>query len=186
MQPLRGRPVTFGHARDGEQHVDVGFDLFANVRPQHLDDHGAPVRQRRRMHLGHRSRRERLVLEAGEAVVDRHAERLLDQRHRRRRIEWRHMVLQQNQLVGDLRWQQIAADRDRLAELDEQRAELLECEADALAERPLAPATERQQPIQPAERPEQVGGSHDLVEPVAYQRSLDRHQPEREPDLAHA
>ena len=46
-----------------------------------------------------------------------------------------HLILQLGQFVGDVRRQQIAACRQRLAELDENRSEFLECEANSCAQR---------------------------------------------------
>ena len=63
------------------------------------------------------------------------AERLLDQRARGVAVERRDAVLQQRQFVGDVRRHQVAARRQDLPELDEDRPELLQRQAQARAAR---------------------------------------------------
>ncbi len=184
-QALRGRPIALGQAGDRIKHLDIGLDLAADVGPQHLDHDLLPVMQRRDMNLGHRGRRQRLAFEARVALGDAAAERLLDRRDCDLGRERRHVVLQLRELVGDLGRQEIAAHRKRLAEFHEQWPELLEREPDAHPERPLAPAAEGEQAIDPAERAEQMRRGDDLVEAVAHERALDRHQSERETDAEH-
>ena len=55
----------------------------------------------------------------------------------------RHAVLQPGELVGDVGRQEVAPGREHLAELDEDRAEPLEAQAQALAARRVEPAADR-------------------------------------------
>jgi hypothetical protein len=71
------------------------------------------------MHLGHRCRGQRGDVERGVALADRCAQRRLDRGDRLAAIEGCDAVLQQGELVGDVRRQQVAARRQDLAELDE-------------------------------------------------------------------
>ena len=95
------------------------------------------------MHLRDRSARHRLRLEVFEHPADRSAEGALHLGHRKSGRKWRHLVLQLRQLVGDVGRQQIAAGREHLAELDEDRPERLEREAQPHRARLGEPAEEK-------------------------------------------
>ena len=90
----------------------------------------------------------------------------------------RHAVLQLRELVGDVGGQQVAAGREHLAELDEDRPQLLQREAQTLCARrgKVAPEGERArggpQPVEPLV-PEQ-----ELVEPVLERDAQDLDQAE--------
>jgi hypothetical protein len=97
------------------------------------------------MHLCDRRGRQWLAVEASENRVDGFSVGGLQYRDGLFRGKRRHGVLQLGQLIGDVRRQQVAARRNRLAELDEYRPEFLEREADALALRCAAvPAPRRE------------------------------------------
>ena len=132
-----------------------------------------PVRQPRRVHLRDRGGRERRAVELREHLLDGPAERRRERGGRLLAGERRHLVLELRELGRDVGRQQIGAHGQRLAELHEDRAELLERLAQAHAER-LAPAAEREQPADPRERPEQMRAPDDLVEPVLHEHALDR------------
>ncbi len=108
---------------------DGGVDLLFDRRPQHLDHHLAAFVQRGRMYLGDRGRGQRRGIETGEGHLDRLPQRLLDDPPRRFAVERLHAVLQQRQLIGHIRWHQIAAGREDLPELDEDRPQFLQRQA---------------------------------------------------------
>ena len=105
---------------------DVGVDLLLDARAKYLDHHLAAIGQRRRVHLCDRGRGQRFGVEAGEGRTDRQAERVLDDAARGLAIERLDPVLQQGQFIGHVRWHQVAAGGQDLAELDEDRAEVLQ------------------------------------------------------------
>ena len=94
-----------------------------------------------------------------------------------RAVERRHAILQLGELVGDVRGQQVAARGQRLAELHEDRAELLERERAGVRARGASPRRTAQvhgrQQEQEAQRPIQVRGAHEFVQAVAHQHALD-------------
>ena len=95
------------------------------------------------------------------------------------------MILQQRQFFGDVIGQQVAPYRYSLAKLDEQRAELFERETNTLTERTVTPTTERQQTIDPSNRPKQMCLSDDLIESMTHERALDGQKPQCKPDAQH-
>ena len=99
------------------------------------DDAVAVRRQRRRVHLRDRGRRQRRGVELRERLADRPLQRVLDDRARGFAVERRDAVLQQRQFLGDVRRHQVAARGQDLPELDEDRAELLQRQAQARAAR---------------------------------------------------
>jgi hypothetical protein len=131
------------------------------------------------VHLRNRRRRERLGVESGEQLADRLAERALERLNRELARERRHLVLQLRELRGELGRQNVGTHRERLAELHEDRAELLERDAQPRAQRQRA-APAGQQPAHPRHRPQQVRPPHDLVEPVAHEHALDREHPQQQ------
>src|SRR5690606_15604239 len=106
------------------QHLEIALDPLADARPQDLDDDALARPKLRAVHLRDRRGRERRRLERRERLGDRPAERALDDRNRLLGREWRDLILQLRELVADILRQQVAADRQRLAELHEDRAEL--------------------------------------------------------------
>src|SRR5450755_4099466 len=118
-------------------------------------------------------------LEAAEYFVNRFAESLRDHRHGNLAGERRHAVLQFRQFIGDIDGQQVAARRERLAKLHEDRAQLLEGQAQSLAARAADAALKpspRREIIEIAQRPVHVGRAHKLVQPVPDERALDLQQ----------
>ncbi len=97
------------------------------------------------VHLRDRGARDGLRLELLEDLCDRLAEGAFDFGNGELGCERRHLILQLRQLVGDIRGQEVAARREHLAELDENRAERLERAAQPHAAR-LASATEKREP----------------------------------------
>ena len=98
---------------------------------------------------------------------------------RERAVEGRNAVLQLRELVGDVRRQQVAPRRDHLPELDEDRPEVLERAAQALAAAAAAAREPRpgRQPENEAQRPVEMGRADVVVEPVAHEHAVDREQP---------
>ena len=136
------------------------------------------------MHLRDRGRGERGVLEAREHFGERPAVGALQTRARHRGRERRHPVLQLRELIGDVRRQQVATGRDRLAELDENRAQLDQRQAQVRPARAGAAARRpdpRGQQQQQAQRPVQMRGPHQLIEPMPQQHPLDAHQAHKDP-----
>jgi hypothetical protein len=113
------------------QQRDVAGDLLLDLRPQHLDHDLAPRRHRqaRGMHLRDRGRGQRRGVEI--AVGGRRCRGPGPARPRRAQfaVEGRDPILQLGQLVGDVGRHQVAPGREDLPELDEDRAEFLQCEA---------------------------------------------------------
>src|SRR3546814_3470092 len=91
------------------------------------------------MHLGDRGRRDRDLLEAGVELCDRLVELFLDGSLRLGGRKGRQPVLQLRQIAGDVLPHQVGADGERLPELDEARAELLQRRRKALAGTPRTP-----------------------------------------------
>ena len=81
--------------------------------------------------------------------------------------ERRHAVLQQRQFVGDVGRQQVAPGRQHLAELDEDRAQVLQRLAQALAARRRQVAAEREDAGQRAQPGPLEAGEDQLVQAVA-------------------
>ncbi len=99
-----------------------------------------------------------------------------------------HAVLEPRELVGDVGRQQVAPRRDHLAELHEDRSEVLERAPQALAAR-AAPAREPgpgREPEDEAQRAVEVGRAHVVVEPVAHQHAVDGEQPAGDAHRDHA
>jgi len=135
--------------------------------------------QARTVHLGDGGRSDGGVIEAGEQGPDGPFQGALDDgpglAHRKRR----HPVLQLRKLRGDVVGQQVAAGGKHLAELDEDRAQVLQRLADAFTATGAVAAepVPGRQVHEKAQRPEQVDGEHNLVEPVADQHPVDGDQP---------
>ena len=135
-----GRMRAVDERGDRLQQRDVAADLLLDVGAQHLDHDFARRRiahrgQRGRMHLRDRRGGQRRGVEARERDVDRTPERLLDQRARGVAVERRDAILQQREFLGDVGRHEVAARGQDLAELDEDRPELLQRQAQAHAAR---------------------------------------------------
>ena len=139
-------------ARTGAQQPQVGVDHLEHAGTQHLDRHLAAVVQHAEMHLRDRGAGHRIGIELRKHRLDRPAERLLDQLARQRAGERRHAVLQPGQLVGDVGRHQVAPGGQHLAELDEDRTEPLEGQAQAHAARRIEPLADRQHTRQRAQQ----------------------------------
>ncbi len=91
----------------------------------------------------------------------------LDDRPRLLAGERRHLILQFGQFQGDVVGQQIAPGGQHLAELDENRPQILQRQPDASAARQIemvaGQPVPRQQMAQEPDRSEQMGGEDDLV-----------------------
>jgi hypothetical protein len=85
-----------------------------------------PSGSSREMHLRHRGGGHRAALEAGEDLVHRLAVGLLQLRDRLFGGKGRHAILQSRQFVGDVQRQQVATGGKHLAELDEDRTQVLQ------------------------------------------------------------
>ncbi len=129
--------MGLGEARELVHHLEIARDDLFHPGAQHLDDHIGTVFQRRPVHLRDRGRRERLRFESREGFGDGSAERLLDDGARGLVVERRHAVLEFGELDGDIGREQVATRGERLPELDEDGAELLERQPQALSARGL-------------------------------------------------
>ena len=117
----------------------VAVDHRQHARAQHLDGNIAQLARTGadggKVHLGNRGAGNGLFVKADKDLGQRLAEGPLDGLHRNARVERGHAVLQQGQLFGDIGGQQIAPGRQHLAELDKDRAKLLQRLAQALTAR---------------------------------------------------
>ncbi|MNC38822.1 hypothetical protein D3C75_874490 [compost metagenome] len=127
------------------------------------------------MHLGNGSRRQRRLVEVVKQGFDGAAQARLDLASGLLSAEGGHPVLQQGQLLGDVRRQQIPAGRQHLAELDEDGAQGLEGEANA-----GAPAQLRLLVLEPeqaaahqASWPGLITGGNQLVDALLQQDADD-------------
>ena len=120
------RGVLRGEARQLAQHLDVDLDPPAHLRPLDLHRHLAAVGQGRAVDLGHRRGRQRRAVERGEQLAERRAQLALDYlddllaRHRSDR------VLQAGERLDVGGGQEVGAGAEELAELDEDRPQLLQ------------------------------------------------------------
>ena len=180
-QPAGLAGIAPRHARDGIQQRDVALDGLLDPGADHLDHHLAAVVQARGMHLRDRGGGQRPGVEFRKQLAHRCAQRLFDNRLGLCAGEGRHLVLQLAQFLGDVVRQQVAPGGQDLAELDVHRTEVLERPADAHPARcapPQAGKVEGREITQEADRPEQVRGEDDLVQPVAHQHPGDMGDPQ--------
>src|SRR5882762_22112 len=117
------------------------------------------------MHLRDRCARHGLSFEFLENLRDRLAERSLDLGQRELTGKRRHAVLQLRELVGKVRGQEVAARREHLAELHEDRAERFERQAQPHPAR-LAQRPKEKERIQSARQPA-PRSERELVQPEA-------------------
>ena len=141
-QPAALAPVRFREPGQRVQHFEITLDDLAHAGAEHLHDDVLAALQPRRMHLRDRGRGQRLLLELRKHFGDGLAVGLFDDLPRDGAVERRHAILQLHQLVRDVVGQQVAPRRDRLAELDEDRTQLLEREPQPFASAGLAAALE--------------------------------------------
>ena len=87
------------------------------------------------MHLGHRGRSQRRLVEFAKQFGHRPAQRPLDGLPRLAAGKRRHPILEFDQLLGDVVRQQIAPRRQGLAKLDENGSQVLQCAANTTAAR---------------------------------------------------
>jgi hypothetical protein len=125
-QPARFPPVLVGKLGQVLQYFQVEIDDLAHPRTQYLDDDLAAAQQRGDVHLGNGSGGERHRIETREHARKRRAEGIFNGRNGNRAVERRDAILKLRQLIGDVGGQQVAAGRQGLPELDEDRPQLLE------------------------------------------------------------
>jgi len=149
-------PVLLRQVRQCIEHFEVAFDLRPHAGPQHLDDDVLTARQGGAVHLGDGGRRQRRLIEVREHLAQGSGIGALEALPGHAARERRHPVLQFDQLIGDVRRQEVTTGRDRLTELDEDRSELDQRPAQILAARagvaPRAPDPRGEQQRQ-AQRP---------------------------------
>ncbi len=181
-------PVALDVFGDDLHQPDVALDAARDAGTHHLDDDLAAVVQGGGMDLGDRGRGERLLVEREKDVLQRLAVGLLDDRARDDAGEGRHVVLQMGELFGEIIGQQIAARGQDLAELDEDRSEILQRAAYAPRARRAVAAkpVPRQQVHDEAHRTEQRQIENDLVETMPDQHQIDMNQPDELPWMNHA
>ena len=109
MHQLKVFVYDLEHAR--AQHLDRDFALLT-----------AAVFQAGEMHLRNRCAGHRHPVKAAENFIHTPAEGAFNRSHRHIRGEWRHLVLQLGQFIGDVVGQQVAPGRQHLAEFDKNRA----------------------------------------------------------------
>ena len=165
-QPLAVRPELLHEQRAGVQQRDVLLDHLRDVGPQHLDRDRRSVGQLGEVHLRHRRARDRRPVERPEHGVHRLPVQPREFREHLFRRERRHAVLQLGELVGDVLRQQVAPGRQHLPELDEDRPEVLEREAQPLRERRRRVAPESEGARRRPHGPEALVAGQELVEAV--------------------
>ncbi|MCZ7677815.1 MAG: hypothetical protein M5U28_03160 [Sandaracinaceae bacterium] len=119
----RVRVQAHGRAREDEQDGGVAIGLRAHVRAQHLHGHLGAVGEEGAVHLRHARGGDRLVLEALEELLHLRAEVGLDLRARLTAGEGWQAILEEAQLVDELRLEEVRPRAHHLAELDEGGAE---------------------------------------------------------------
>jgi hypothetical protein len=132
LQPLAVRPDLFEQTGEGVEQGQIAGDDAVHAGAKDLDrDLVAPVlgSQAGEMDLGDRGAGHRRRIEFGKDLARRPAIGLLDLRQGERRRERRHAVLQLREFVGEVGRQQIATSGHHLPELDEDRPQRLEREA---------------------------------------------------------
>ena len=183
VEAPRGGPVPMREIRDKAEQAHVATDDLADFRAHDLDHDLAAVGEPRGVHLGDRRRCQRLADELAEDLLDRAPQLAAHDRGGGVARERRHPVLEACELVGDVFGQQVAAGREDLTELDEDRAEVLQRAAQphrAWRLRPADPVPGQEVEDEP-DRTQQVRPQHDIVEAVPHQHHVDVGEPE---DLA--
>ncbi len=170
---------AFGGIGQHEQPGQVLADDRLEVRPYHLDHHFLAGTQLGGMHLGHGRGGQRFAVEAGEQFADRGTQLLLDQRRGDGRVEWGYSVLQHRQFFGDIRRQQVATGRENLPELDEDRPQPFQRQAQTSAPRQRAAPPRNPAPGQQIAGAAQPPG-HRQVEDDVIEAVADHHQQDAE------
>src|SRR5262249_12226506 len=148
------RRMDRDHPRHRDEDGRVALDLLVHAGTEHLDRDLRPVLQAPAMHLRHRRRRDRRLLERGEVLLEPPAQLGLDDLAHAGEGEGRHPVLELAQLVDHLGVEQVGSRRQHLPELHEAGAERGEQAAQHASAkvRDRAPPIAREQQRQPAER----------------------------------
>ena len=137
------------------------------------------------VHLGDGGGGQRVAVEACEQAVGGLAEAAFHLGQRLFSGERRHFVLELGQLLPDVRRQQVLAGGEGLAELDEDRTQILQRLPDPVPACRLVPARPpggRRQPEQQARRTQQPGFVQKFVDTVPDQHPLDGKQADKKLD----
>ncbi len=164
------RPQSFKQNGEGVEQSEVVLDDRQHVRAQDLDrDFVTAILflQPGEVNLGDRGRSDRYRVKFGKHVVCRTVIRLLDFRQRKMRIEWRHLILQFGEFVGDVGRQQVATGRQHLSELDENRPQRLQRHAQSCCPRRGEVAPELQHIGNADQTPARLKFEHHFVQPEA-------------------
>ena len=164
------RPKSVEQDGKGVEQCDVVIDDRKHVRAQDLDrDFVTAILflQPGEVNLGDRGRSDRYRVELGKHVARRTVIRLLDFRQRQMRIKWRHAILQFGKFVGNVGRQQVAAGRQHLAELDENRPQRLQRHAQPCRPRGREVAPELQRIGEADKATARLVLEHHFVQPEA-------------------
>src|SRR5476649_1157503 len=180
VQQARVGGEALGGARKNEQPRQVLADDRLEAGANHLHHHFFASLELRGVHLCDRGRGQRVDVETAEYVADLLAQLLFDQLHRLLGIKRRHAVLQQHQLIGDVFGQQVAAGGEDLPELDKNRPQILQRQAQARAAAQLQRFAREPAPRQyiahRQQKPRQGQGEQQVIEAVADYDALDTKQ----------
>ena len=127
---------------DPEEQVEVAVERRLDAGPQHLDGDLPALRVHGEVHLRDRGGGNRLFVEAAEQLFQRPVELVLDGRSDLVEREGRQAVHELRQVGCDLLAEQVGPARQRLTQLDERRAGVLERARELLAETSRLPAHE--------------------------------------------
>ena len=112
---------AFNELGKGIEQIDIMVHHLMHARTQYLDGHITAIVQSCKMHLRYGSGSDRLRVEFAVGLANSHAEATFNFSHRQGRIERRYPILQLGQFVSKVWRQQVAAGREHLAELNEDR-----------------------------------------------------------------
>ena len=127
LQAFAVGPQIFHQRRAGVEQCDIVAYNLRDTGAQYFDGGFPAVMQFGQMHLRDGSAGERCAVERAENFVERFAVRALNDRHGIIAGEWRHLILQPGEFVGDVFRQQIAPRGQDLPELDENRPQRFQC-----------------------------------------------------------
>ncbi len=133
LQPAKARLRALDQFSHPVEEIEIALERRLDARSQHLDSDVTAVGRNGEMDLCDRGGGDRLIVETREQGVDRLAELALDRGARLASRKGRQMVLQPRQVGRDPFAQEIGAGRQRLAELDEARAHVLQRRRQPLA-----------------------------------------------------
>ena len=125
-QALAVGPQFLDQHRARLHQTEILFDGRGDVRPQHLDRRRRAVGQFGQVHLRHRRAGDRLALEGFENLFHGFAVSALQCGQDLLAGKRRYPILQPGEFVGDIGRQQVAPCRQHLAELHENRAQILQ------------------------------------------------------------